>query len=533
MTHDRDAARTAIQDGSTSLGIELGSTRIKAVLVDAEGAILATGAHGWSDRLEDGHWTYALDDVATGLAAAYAALVLDSTRAWGVAPTSIGAVGVSAMMHGYLAFDAEDALLVPFRTWRNSTTGAAATLLGTTLGRSMPLRWSASHLLQVVLDREEHLARLARVTTLAGHVHVLLGGHPVLGADDASGMFPLLADGSDYDGAVLDAFDRLAAEHGATDLRVRDLLPTIRPVGEDAGTLSDAGAALLDPTGRLLPGAALCPPEGDAGTGMVATRALAPGTGNVSVGTSIFAMVVVDGEAPNLPDVDVVATPEGAPVAMVHCNNGVSELGAWATLLGELSEASGHRIEPDETFAAMLSAANDATSEGIVAYNFVAGEHALGLQDGRPIVVRAAGTTLTLGGFVRAQLLSAFATLQQGMQVLREHGVRVDELVAHGGLFRSTGIAQRILAASLEAPVRVSASAGEGGAWGMALLAAYRLARVEGEERPLRIWLLERSGIDAGTVVAADAALVAESRGYAERWRAGLPLARLAPEVVA
>ena len=291
MQTEPTTALDALRDGTTSLGIELGSTRIKAVLVDDEGTPIASGNAAWENELRDGFWTYSLDAVHEGLQRAYASLAEDCERQWGARPERIGAIGVSGMMHGYLAFDADGALLVPFRTWRNATTARAAELLTAELGVRMPLRWSASHLLQAVLDDEEHVGRLAAITTLAGYVHRLLGGAPVLGPDDASGMFPLAPSGTEYDAGLLTAFDALAARHGAQGLRIADLLPRVRTAGDDAGSLSEAGARLLDATGGLNAGAALCPPEGDAGTGMVATGALAPGTGNVSVGTSIFAMI--------------------------------------------------------------------------------------------------------------------------------------------------------------------------------------------------------------------------------------------------
>ncbi len=533
MQNDPTNALDALRDGSTSLGIELGSTRIKAVLVDDDGTPIASGTAGWESELRDGYWTYELDAVHEGLERAYASLAADCERQWGARPERIGAIGVSGMMHGYLPFDAEGSLLVPFRTWRNATTARAAEMLTGELGVRMPLRWSASHLLQAVLDGEEHVARLASITTLAGYVHQLLGGAPVLGPDDASGMFPLTPSGTDYDAERLAAFDALAARHGAGDLRIAELLPEVRTAGDDAGILSAAGARLLDPTGSLQEGAALCPPEGDAGTGMVATGALAPGTGNVSVGTSIFAMIVLDAVPVGEPlEADIVATPGGKPTAMVHCDNGTGELGAWAGLFGQFAAAAGVSLAPDEVFAAMLAGSADASVEELVAYGFISGEHAIHLPQGRPVVARRAGADLTLGGFAKAQLLGAFGALRMGMQQLTDTGVRLDELVAHGGVFRTAGAAQPLLAATLDTPVRVTPSAGEGGAWGMALLARYRLDRIRGDERALEDWLVDRGGVDPGSVTEPDARLVEECTAYHERWQAALPLARLAPDVL-
>ncbi|ROR66811.1 FGGY-family carbohydrate kinase [Agrococcus jenensis] len=534
MQTEPTTALDALRDGTTSLGIELGSTRIKAVLVDDDGTPIASGNAAWENELRDGFWTYSLDAVHEGLQRAYASLADDCERQWGARPQRIGAIGVSGMMHGYLAFDADGSLLVPFRTWRNATTARAAELLTAELGVRMPLRWSASHLLQAVLDDEEHVGRLAAITTLAGYVHRLLGGAPVLGPDDASGMFPLAPSGTEYDAELLAAFDALAARHGAEGLRIADLLPQVRTAGDDAGSLSDAGARLLDATGALQAGAALCPPEGDAGTGMVATGALAPGTGNVSVGTSIFAMIVLDAVPTGEPlDADIVATPGGKPSAMVHCDNGTAELGAWAGLFGQFAAAAGVTLAPDEVFAAMLGGSAGGSVDELVAYGFISGEHAIHLPQGRPLVARRAGADLTLAGFAKAQLLGAFGALRLGMQQLTDTGVRLDELVAHGGVFRTPGAAQPLLAATLDTPVRVTPSAGEGGAWGMALLARYRLDRIRGDERALEDWLLDRGGIDPGTVEQPDARLVEECAAYHERWQAALPLARLAPDVLA
>ncbi|TPX02783.1 ATPase, partial [Schumannella luteola] len=505
----------------TYLGIELGSTRIKACLVDADGATVATGSHAWENRLENGLWTYSLDEVRSGLQAAYADLV----AALGEAPTSFGAVGVSAMMHGYLTFDAAGELLVPFRTWRNTNTGPAAAELSAALGVNIPLRWSIAHLHQAVLDAEPHVAAVANVTTLAGYVHRLLTGRHVLGVGDASGMFPIDPATGGYDPRLIAIAEERLSAAGA-GFALAELLPEVLPAGADAGELTPEGAALLDPTGALRAGIPLAPPEGDAGTGMVATNAVRARTANVSAGTSIFAMVVLERALPEQsPDIDVVTTPDGSPVAMVHCNNGSSELGAWVGVFQEFAAAIGSTATPDEVFAAVLGGALDADSEGLLAYNLLSGEPIAGTDEGRPLVVRTPGSRLSLASFGRAQLFSVFAALSVGMRELAAQQVGLDTAVAHGGLFRTGGVAQRALAAALGAPVAVGETAGEGGAWGIALLAAYRHAVAEGETRPLPDWLDQTVFADAATsVVAPTASEVAAYAAYLDTWQAGLPI---------
>lgn len=533
MTASSHASGTAaIQEGRTSLGIELGSTRIKAVLVALDGTPLATASIGWESELRDGRWTYALDDVDAGVREAYSRLLDEVEREHGIRPTTFGALGVSAMMHGYLAFDADGELLVPFRTWRNSSTGPAAAALSAVFGSNVPLRWSAAHLLQAVIDREPHVPDVRSLTTLAGYVHRRLTGRHVLGAGDASGMMPLDASGTAFSPAALAAFDELAAQHGASGMAIADLLPEVLLAGADAGSLTEQGAAYLDPTGALEPGVPLCPPEGDAGTGMVATAAVAPGTGNVSVGTSVFAMLVL-AEPLSQPheEIDIVATPSGDPVAMVHCNNGAGELDAWAGLLGSFAAAIGHPVAPDAVFEALLGSAIEGDAQGMVLYNYLAGEHSMGVEEGRPLLVRLPGSPLTLGGFAKAHLLSTFATLRRGMRVLADEGVRVDEIVAHGGVFRTAGAAQTLLAASLDARVLLRSGASEGGAWGMALLGAFRVVHPDAPRGALAEWLVELAG-DSAATVEPDAALVDECAPYFARWEAAFELERRAAELV-
>lgn len=523
--------RDAVVAGRTTLGIELGSTNIKACLVGPDQTTLAVGSHTWENQFVDRVWTYSLDAVREGLQSAFAALAGDVQERYGVPLTTVGGLGVSAMMHGYLALDAADRLLVPFRTWRNTSTGPAAAELTEALGFNIPLRWSAAHLYQAVLDAEPHVPQVAFLTSLAGYVHWQLTGERVLGVGDASGLFPIDAETGDYDAAMLDTFDGLAAGRGFTT-PLRRLLPTVLPAGAAAGHLTAAGAALLDPTGTLAAGIPLCPPEGDAGTGMVATNAVAPRTGNVSAGTSIFSMVVLERALAHVhEEIDVVTTPAGDPVAMVHCNNGSSELGAWAGLLGEFARGIGSDADPNAVFAALLGAALEGEPDGggLLAYNYLAGETITGLDEGRPMVVRTPGSRLTLANFARTQLYSVFATLALGMRTLAQEGVAIDTLLAHGGLFRTEGVAQRLLAAAVNAPVAVASTAGEGGAWGIAVLAAYTVAVADGESRTLAAWLDEQVFADAQTVVAQpDPRDVAGIEAYLERYTAGLAIVHAA-----
>ncbi|GAA1439454.1 xylulokinase [Leifsonia poae] len=479
MPADDTAARyrEAIIGGRTSLGIELGSTRIKACLVDADdpSTVLAVGGHEWENEFVDRVWTYSLDAVWSGLQAAYSELIADVDARYGVRPETFGAIGVSAMMHGYLAFDAQDELLVPFRTWRNTSTGPAAAELTDLFGVNIPLRWSIAHLHQAVIDSEPHVARLSFLTTLAGYVHWRLTGRRVLGVGDASGMFPIDPQTKNYDADLVARYDSLVAER-APGLSLTAVLPEVLVAGEAAGTLTPEGAALLDPSGTLRPGIVLCPPEGDAGTGMVATSSVAPRTGNVSAGTSIFAMVVLERPLQRLHhELDLVTTPAGDPVAMVHCNNGASELAAWVGLFSRFTAAAGLAIDSDAVYETLFHEALDGDSDagGLLAYNYLAGEPITGLTEGRPLVVRTPESRFTLGNFMRAQLYGVFGTLALGMRALTEEGVALDRMFAHGGMFRTAGVAQRFLAGALDAPVSVAQTASEGGAWGVAVLAAY------------------------------------------------------------
>ncbi|MBW9108995.1 xylulokinase [Microbacterium ureisolvens] len=528
-----DAAARAVREGRTALGIELGSTRIKACLVDADdpATVLAVGSHAWENRFEGGLWTYALDDVWSGLQAAYADLIADAQQRHGVTPDTFGVIGVSAMMHGYLAFDEAGELLAPFRTWRNTNTGAAAAELTEAFGVNIPLRWSIAHLHQVVLDGEAHVPGLRFVTTLAGYVHWKLTGEKVLGVGDASGMFPIDPTTHDYDADLLARYDALAAGRLPV-AHVADLLPESLVAGASAGVLTAEGAALLDGSGALRPGIPFCAPEGDAGTGMVATNAVAPRTGNVSAGTSIFAMVVLERPLAEVHhELDLVTTPVGDTVAMVHCNNGASELAAWTGMFARFAEASGTPLSDDAVYETLFREALDGEADGggLLAYNHLAGEPIAGLTEGRPLFVRTPDSRLTLANAMRAQLYGVFGTLALGMSVLDEEGVGLDRMFAHGGMFRTAGVAQRFLAGALGAPVSVGDTASEGGAWGIAVLAAYARSVAETDASaaasviPLAAYLDER--VFAGAAVATaepDPADVAGFAAYLDRYRAGL-----------
>ncbi|BAU33371.1 FGGY-family carbohydrate kinase [Microcella alkaliphila] len=538
-----------IAAGRAALGIELGSTRIKACLVDADNPahVLATGSHEWENQLVDGLWTYALEAVHEGLAAAYSAL-LDETRArFGTAPTTLAGVGVSAMMHGYLAFDADGALLTNFRTWRNTNTGPAAAELSTLFGTNIPLRWSIAHLHQAITDAEAHVPHIAHITTLAGYVHEQLTEARMLGVGDASGMFPVSRDSAgrpQYDPELVARYDALLAERfpaaRAALPGLGELLPSIRVAGETAGHLTEAGARLLDPSGTLAAGAPAAPPEGDAGTGMVATNAVAPRTGNVSVGTSIFAMVVLDRPlASQHAELDLVTTPAGDPVAMVHCNNGTSELNAWVGTYRRFAELAGTPIDSDAAYALLFAEALEgaADADGVLAYNQLSGEPVAHLDAGRPAVVRTPDSRLTLANVMRAQVYGVFATLAIGMRALHSENVAIDALYAHGGMFRTPGVAQRFLGAALDAPVGVAASAAEGGAWGIAVLAAFTAQRgansATGGASDLGAYL------DSAVFAGADAHLtapladdVAGFTAYLDRYEPGLAIERTAAEVI-
>lgn len=466
-----------------ALGIEFGSTRIKAVLVDGSHAPVAQGDFTWENQLKDGVWTYPLEAVHTGLQHAYAALAADVQAKYGQPITTVGCIGISAMMHGYLAFDGAGQLLVPFRTWRNTMTGPAAAELTEALGFNIPQRWSIAHFYQALLNEEGHLGELAFFTTLAGYVHWRLTGQKVLGVGDASGMFPIDSATGGYDAEMLKTCSRLIAGHGF-GRELAELLPAVLPAGADAGALTAEGARLLDPTGTLQPGVPFCPPEGDAGTGMVATNSVAPRTGNVSAGTSIFAMVVLEKALSKVyPEIDMVTTPAGDPVAMVHCNNCTSDLNAWVELLAQNAELCGAKVNKGELFTKLFNLSLQGAPDcgGVIPVNYYSGEGVTHFDAGRPMLLRGPESDFSLANLMRANIYSAFATLAIGLDILNEEHVTLDTLLGHGGLFKTPGVAQRYLAAAAHTAVTCTETAGEGGPYGMALLAAYRVEHADGE----------------------------------------------------
>jgi len=517
----------AIASGQTCVGLELGSSRIKTMLIGLDHTVLASGVADWENQLVGGLWTYSLEQVWTGIAAAWENLQRDVQQRHGQPLTTTGQLGISAMMHGYLAFDAAGQLLTPFRTWRNTNTSRAAAELSATFGVNIPLRWSVAHLYQAVLDQEEHVPEIAYLCTLAGYVHWQLTGQKVLGIDDASGMFPVVGTPPGFNSELMERFDQLPAVL-PLPWTLPKIMPQVLVAGQAAGQLNAQGAAKLDPTGQLKPGAGCCPPEGDAGTGMVATGTVGLGSGNVSVGTSIFAMVVTDQTPPEpLPEIDMVATPDGLPVAMVHCNNGASELGDWAALLTQFAEYLGAATTPDQVFATLLQAALDGQADagGYLAYNYLAGEPITGTTVGWPLVARRSGQPANLADFARAQVYGVYATLRLGMDLLAGQGIKPDNLLAHGGLFKTPVVAQRFLAAALNVPVTVGQAAGDGGAWGMAVLAAYQLAT--GGNQPLPDYLSQQVFQTADfTTLEPDPTDVAGFESHLAHYRAGLAMER-------
>lgn len=468
---------------STSLGIELGSTRIKAVLAGPDGSVLASGAHDWENHFEGGYWTYPLSEVWDGIQDAYRNLAEDYRNTCGEPLTTVGALGVSAMMHGYLPFDKDGNQLAAFRTWRNTTTASAAAALTRRFHFNIPQRWSVAHLYQAILNGEDHVKDIDFLTTLAGYVHWQLTGQKVLGIGDAAGIFPIDSDTCDYDDAMVASFDELLAEE-KLPYHLRDLLPKVLCAGQDAGTLTEAGARLLDPTGTLTPGAPVCPPEGDAGTGMAATNTVAKRTGNVSAGTSIFAMVVLEKPLQNVyPEIDLVTTPDGAPVAMVHCNNCTSDLNAWVELLAQNAELCGAKVNKGELFTKLFNLSLQGAPDcgGVIPVNYYSGEGVTHFDAGRPMLLRGPESDFSLANLMRANIYSAFATLAIGLDILNEEHVALDTLLGHGGLFKTPGVAQRYLAAAAHTAVTCTETAGEGGPYGMALLAAYRVEHADGE----------------------------------------------------
>ena len=513
----------------TVLGLELGSTRIKAVLLNENHIPVASGSYEWENQLENGVWTYSLSAIHTGVQACYRALAEEVARKFGQPLTQVGAIGVSAMMHGYMPFDKDWQLLTPFRTWRNTMTGPAAAELTELFSFNIPQRWSIAHLYQAMKNGEEHLPRLAHLTTLAGYIHTRLTGRHVLGVGEAAGMFPIESGRAAYHREMSRKFDALTASMGYS-FTLADILPQVVMAGEDAGTLTEAGARFLDPTGTLQAGIPVAPPEGDAGTGMTATNSVRAYTGNVSAGTSDFAMVVVDRPLGVHREIDMVATPTGLPVAMVHCNNCTSDLNAWAGLLGEFAALLGVDIGRgallDKLFAAAMQGAPD--GGGLLSYNYLSGEGVTDLDAGRPVFTRTPSAPLTLPNFMRTHLLSALATLKIGLDILTgEEQVDIHRLCGHGGFFKAPLVGQTLLSAAVNAPVTVMETAGEGGPYGMALLAAYRIWREEGES--LEDYLDKKvfAAAKCSTLMASPED-VAGFTAFLERYKRALPVEKAA-----
>ena len=514
---------SVIQSGRAVLGLELGSTRIKCVLIGEDHAPIASGDHTWENRLENGVWTYHMDDVWTGIQDAYAALKADVESKYGVKLTRLAALGVSAMMHGYLPFDKDGKQLCEFRTWRNTMTADAAEALTSLFDFNIPQRWSIAHLYQAILNGESHLPSLARLTTLAGHVHYMLTGRHVMGVGEASGMFPIDSQTGTYDARMVRLFDEAIASKGY-GWKLLDILPAVLNAGEDAGSLTAEGAKLLDPTGVLEAGALVAPPEGDAGTGMTATNAVAVRTGNVSAGTSVFAMVVLEKPLSKVyPEIDMVTTPTGKPVAMVHCNNCTSDINAWAGMLKGFCEAAGKSVSMGEIYTALFTSAlaGDKDCGGVVNLPLFSGEPVVGLNEGRPMMVRTPNATLTFANFSRSLVAGAMSSLKLGMDILARENVKIDSLLGHGGYFKTPVAGQTILAASLNTPISVMETAGEGGPWGMALLAAYRANRQENQT--LEAYLQDQVFAHAKSVsISPDAADAAGLEAYTQRFSACL-----------
>nr|WP_312290626.1 FGGY-family carbohydrate kinase [Clostridium chromiireducens] len=476
--------KDAIINGKTVLGIELGSTRIKAVLIDEDNTPIASGSHDWENQYINNIWTYSLDDIWTGVQDSYKKMAEDVKEKYGVTIQAIGAIGFSAMMHGYMAFNKDGELLVPFRTWRNTITEKASEELTKLFNYHIPQRWSIAHLYQAILNGEEHVTDIDFQTTLEGYIHWKLTGEKVIGVGEASGMFPIDIDTKNYNAHMIEQFDELVASKNFS-WKLGDILPKVLLAGENAGVLTEEGAKLLDVTGQLKPGIPFCPPEGDAGTGMVATNSIAKRTGNVSAGTSVFAMIVLEKDLSKAyEEIDLVTTPTGNLVAMVHCNNCTSDLNAWVGLFKEFAESFGVEVDMNKLFATLYNKALEGDSDcgGLLAYNYFSGEHITGFEEGRPLFVRTPESKFNLANFMRVHLFTSLGALKTGLDLLlKEEGVKVDEMLGHGGLFKTKGVGQKIMAAAIDAPVSVMETAGEGGAWGIAVLASYMINKVENE----------------------------------------------------
>ena len=525
-------AKTAILEQKTALGIEFGSTRIKAVLIGADNAPIASGDHEWENRYDNGVWTYTLEDIWTGLQDAYTKMAADVKEKYDITLTRVGAIGFSAMMHGYMAFDKAGNLLVPFRTWRNNITEEASEKLTDLFGFHIPQRWTIAHLYQAILNGEPHVADIDYVTTLAGYIQWKMTGERVVGVGEASGIFPIDSETNTYFADMIAKFDEAVADK-AYSWKALDVLPHVLNAGDNAGVLTKEGAALLDMSGNLEAGIPLCPPEGDAGTGMAATNSVRVRTGNVSAGTSVFAMIVLEKNLSKVyPEIDMVTTPSGHPVAMVHCQNCTSDLNAWVNLFREFAQTFGMEISTNDLFGKLYNKAleGDADCGGLLAYNYFSGEHVTGFNEGRPVFARTPDAKFILANFMRVNLFTSLGALKVGLDILmKEEHVQVDQILGHGGLFKTKGVGQKILAGAIDAPVSVMETAGEGGAWGIALLASYMINKEEHETLEDYLDAKVFAG-NAGTKMDPDSADVAGFEAFTERYKKGLPIERAAVE---
>lgn len=525
-------AKTAILEQRTALGIEFGSTRIKAVLIGADNAPVASGDHEWENRYDNGVWTYTLKDIWTGLQDAYTKMAADVKEKYDITLTRVGAIGFSAMMHGYMAFDKAGNLLVPFRTWRNNITEEASEKLTDLFGFHIPQRWTIAHLYQAILNGEPHVADIDYVTTLAGYIQWKMTGERVVGVGEASGIFPIDSETNTYFADRIAKFDEAVADK-AYSWKALDVLPRVLAAGDNAGVLTKEGAALLDVSGNLEAGIPLCPPEGDAGTGMAATNSVRVRTGNVSAGTSVFAMIVLEKNLSKVyPEIDMVTTPSGHPVAMVHCQNCTSDLNAWVNLFREFAQTFGMEISTNDLFGKLYNKAleGDADCGGLLAYNYFSGEHVTGFNEGRPVFARTPDAKFNLANFMRVNLFTSLGALKVGLDILmKEEHVQVDQILGHGGLFKTKGVGQKILAGAIDAPVSVMETAGEGGAWGIALLASYMINKEENETLEDYLDAKVFAG-NAGTKMDPDPADVAGFEVFTERYKKGLPIERAAVE---
>lgn len=530
MRIELNEVKSAITNGKTVIGIELGSTRIKTVLIDADNTPIASGSHDWENSYINNVWTYSIDDIWKGVQSSYRKMAGNVKEEFGVTIQTTGAIGFSGMMHGYMVFDRNENLLTPFRTWRNNITGQASEALTKLFNYPIPQRWSIAHLYQAILNEEEHISEISYMTTLAGYIHWKLTGQKVLGIGEASGVFPIELKTNHFNSQMIEQFNQQISSLNLS-WRLENILPSVLVAGERAGELSEEGAQLLDVTGQLQPGIPLCPPEGDAGTGMVATNSVSPRTGNVSAGTSVFAMIVLEKELSKVyPEIDLVTTPAGQLVAMAHSNNCTSDYDAWISLFGQAVKALGMDVDKPKLYDTLLGMAlqGDPDCGGLLSYGYISGEHITHFEEGCPLFVRSSNSNFNLANFMRVNLFTALGALKTGLDILlKEEAVKVDEILGHGGFFKTKEVGQRIMAAAVNVPVSIMETAGEGGAWGIALLASYMVNREENESL---VDFLKQKVFDGkmGDSMAPDPAGVAGFNEFMKRYNQGLAIERAA-----